>query len=134
MRIVDLMIREVVTIGPTQMLSDVVEIMRRKKIRHLPVVESGKLVGIVTDRDVKRALPSVFSGDQEEYDRVLNDTPVDKVMTRDPYTVGPRDEVKEALKVMIERKIGAVPVVSDAALVGIVTDIDFLKAFLKTLK
>jgi acetoin utilization protein AcuB len=134
MRIVDLMTREVVTLGPNQALSDVVESMRRRKIRHLPVVENGKLVGIVTDRDVKRALPSVFSGDQVEYERVLNETTVDKVMTRDPYTVGPRDEVKEALKVMIERKIGAVPVVNDGALVGIVTDIDFLKAFLKALK
>lgn len=134
MKIVDLMTQEVVTVGPSQMLSDVVEAMRRRKIRHLPVIESGKLVGIVTDRDVKRALPSVFSGDQDEYDRVLNETPVDKVMTRDPYTVGPRDEIKDALKVMIERKIGAVPVVSNGALIGIVTDIDYLKAFLKTLK
>jgi acetoin utilization protein AcuB len=108
--------------------------MRRKKIRHLPVVESGKLVGIVTDRDVKRALPSVFSGDQDEYDRVLNETPVDKVMTKDPYTVGPKDEIKDALAVMIERKIGAVPVVSNGALIGIVTDIDYLKALLKMLK
>lgn len=134
MKIVDLMTRDVISIGPGQKLSDVVEAMRRRKIRHLPVVENGKLVGIVTDRDVKRALPSVFSGDQEEYDRVLNEARVDKVMTRDPYTVGPRDEVKDALKVMIERKIGAVPVVNDGSLVGIVTDIDFLKAFLKTLK
>jgi acetoin utilization protein AcuB len=134
MKIVDLMTQEVVTVGPSQMLSDVVEAMRRRKIRHLPVVQDGKLVGIVTDRDVKRALPSVFSGDQDEYDRVLNETPVDKVMTRDPYTVGPRDEIKDALKVMIERKIGAVPVVNNGALIGIVTDIDYLKAFLKTLK
>ena len=134
MKIVDLMTQEVITVGPSQMLSDVVEAMRRRKIRHLPVVEGGKLVGIVTDRDVKRALPSVFSGDQDEYDRVLNETPVDKVMTKDPYTVGPRDEIKDALKVMVERKIGAVPVVSNGALIGIVTDIDYLKAFLKTLK
>ena len=134
MKIVDLMTQEVITVGPSQMLNDAVEAMRRRKIRHLPVVEGGKLVGIVTDRDVKRARPSVFSGDQDEYDRVLNETPVDKVMTKDPYTVGPRDEIKEALKVMIERKIGAVPVVSNGALIGIVTDIDYLKAFLKVLK
>jgi acetoin utilization protein AcuB len=134
MKIVDLMTQEVITVRPSQMLSDAVEAMRRKKIRHLPVVESGKLVGIVTDRDVKRALPSVFSGDQDEYDRVLNETPVDKVMTKDPYTVGPKDEIKDALAVMIERKIGAVPVVSNGALIGIVTDIDYLKALLKMLK
>ena len=133
MKIVDIMSRDVVTLSPDQHLSDAVELMRRRKIRHLPVVHDSKLVGIVTDGDVKRATPSVFSGDQEEYERVLSDTRVEKVMTRDPFTVRPIDDAKEALKVLIERKYGCIPVVSNGSVVGIVTDIDYLKAFYRTL-
>lgn len=134
MRISELMTKNVVTVEADQLLRDVVDLMRLKKIRHLPVVSGAKLVGIVTDRDVKRALPSVFSGDQEEFERVLSDTRVEQVMTKDPFTLRPTDEVKEALKALIERKFGGIPIVSDGKLVGIVTDIDFLRAFLKSLR
>lgn len=123
------MTKDVVTLSPDQKLSDVVDLMRRRKIRHLPVVEDSRVVGIVTDRDVKRALPSVLSGDQQEYDRVLNDTRVEQVMTRDPQTIAPATSLKDALKFMIDKKFGAIPVVENGTLVGIVTDIDFLKAF-----
>lgn len=132
--IAELMTREVVTLSPDQMLSDVVDLMRRGKIRHLPVMQDSKVVGIVTDRDVKRALPSVFSGNQEEYEQVLNNTRVEQVMTRDPFTVGPADPIKEVLKVMVDRKFGAIPVVDRGKLVGIVTDIDFLRAYYNSLK
>lgn len=132
--IAELMTREVVTLSPDQMLSDVVDLMRRGKIRHLPVMQDSKVVGIVTDRDVKRALPSVFSGNQEEYEQVLNNTRVEQVMTRDPFTVGPADPIKEVLKVMVDRKFGAIPIVDRGKLVGIVTDIDFLRAYYNSLK
>ena len=134
MKIADLMTREVESVAPEQTLGDVVALMRRRKIRHIPVVDGSKLVGIITDRDVKRALPSVFSDDQAEFERVLTTTLVEQVMTRDPYTVRPTASVKDVLKEMIDRKFGAVPVVSDGALVGIVTDIDFLRAFYERLK
>lgn len=129
MKIAQLMSKDVVTLTPDQTLFDVVDLMRRRKIRHLPVIEDSRVVGIVTDRDVKRAMPSVFSGDQVEYDRVLNETRVEQVMTRDPQTIAPAASLKDALKLMIDRKFGAIPVVEDGTLVGIVTDIDFLKAF-----
>lgn len=132
--IAELMTREVVTLSPDQMLSDVVDLMRRGKIHHLPVMQDSKVVGIVTDRDVKRALPSVFSGNQEEYEQVLNNTRVEQVMTRDPFTVGPADPIKEVLKVMVDRKFGAIPIVDRGKLVGIVTDIDFLRAYYNSLK
>ena len=134
MRISELMTKEVATVGVDQTLRDVVNLMRLRKIRHVPVVEGSALVGIVTDRDVKRALPSVFSGDQDEFERVLADTRVDQVMTRDPFTLRPTDSVKEALKALIERKFGGIPIVSNGKVVGIVTDIDFLRAFEKTLR
>lgn len=132
--IADLMTRDVVTLSPDQMLSDVVDLMRRRKIRHLPVMEDSKVVGIVTDRDVKRALPSVFSGNQDEYEQVLNSTRVEQVMTRDPFTVAPADPIKDVVKVMVDRKFGAIPVVDRGKLVGIVTDIDLLRAYYNSLK
>lgn len=124
----DVMSRNVVTVAPDQTLRDAVELLRSKHIRSLPVVDKGKLIGIVTDRDVKRATPSVVSGvDAEEYDRVLESTKVSQIMTRDPMTVGPETALKSAVKIFIERKIGALPVVKGTALVGILTQIDLLR-------
>jgi acetoin utilization protein AcuB len=132
--IADLMTRDPVTVSPEQMLGEAVDLMRRQKIRHVPVMADSKVVGIITDRDVKRALPSVFSGNQQEYEQVLTETPVEKVMTRDPFIAGPGDSIKDVLKVMVDRKFGAIPVVDRGKLVGIVTDIDFLRAYYNSLK
>jgi acetoin utilization protein AcuB len=132
--IADMMTRDPVTVSPEQMLGEAVDLMRRQKIRHVPVMADAKVVGIITDRDVKRALPSVFSGNQQEYEQVLTETPVEKVMTRDPFTAGPGDPIKDVLKVMVDRKFGAIPVVDRGKLVGIVTDIDFLRAYYNSLK
>jgi acetoin utilization protein AcuB len=132
--VADLMTRDPVTVSPEQMLGEAVDLMRRQKIRHVPVMADSKVVGIITDRDVKRALPSVFSGNQQEYEQVLTETPVEKVMTRDPFIAGPGDSIKDVLKVMVDRKFGAIPVVDRGKLVGIVTDIDFLRAYYNSLK
>ena len=130
MKIAEVMSRTVVTLTPEQTLRDAVELLRSKHIRHLPVVEDSKLIGIVTDRDVKRATPSLLSGvDRDEYDRVLDETKIAQIMTREPMTVTPESELKAAVKVFIERKVGALPVVSGSQLVGIVTEIDLLRVF-----
>ena len=130
MKIAEVMSRTVVTLTPEQTLRDAVELLRSKHIRHLPVVEGSKLIGIVTDRDVKRATPSLLSGvDRDEYDRVLDETKIAQIMTREPMTVTPESELKAAVKVFIERKVGALPVVSGSQLVGIVTEIDLLRVF-----
>ena|SRR5258708_3029053 len=130
MQVEDIMTRSVLTIAPEQTLRDALELLRSKRIRHLPVVEHAKLVGIVTDRDVKRATPSLLSGvEREEYDRVLDATTVSQFMTRDPLTIEPDMALKAAVKVFIDRKVGALPVVADGRLIGIVTEIDLLRAF-----
>ena len=129
------MSRSVVTLQPEQTLRDAVELLRSKHIRHLPVIEDGRLIGIVTDRDVKRATPSLLSGvDRDEYDRVLDETKIAQIMTREPMTVTPESELKAAVKVFIDRKVGALPVVSGSQLVGIVTEIDLLRVFHSILK
>lgn len=124
----DVMTRNVVTLTPGQTLRDAINLLRREHIRHLPVVEGQKLVGIVTDRDVKRATPSVLAGiGHGEYDNALSTIKVAQLMTREPITVSSRSALKGAVETFINNSVGALPVVDDGQLVGILTDIDILR-------
>jgi acetoin utilization protein AcuB len=128
MLIEDVMSRSVVTLTTEQTLREAIDLLRSNRIRHLPVVDDSKIVGIVTDRDVKRATPSVVSGvARDEYDRVLATTKVAQFMTREPLTVTPKSGLKAAVEIFIERKVGALPVVDDGHVVGILTEIDILR-------
>jgi acetoin utilization protein AcuB len=124
----DVMTRDVVTLNPDQTLLDAINLLRSKRIRHLPVVEGQKLVGIVTDRDVKKATPSVLAGvEKDEYDKSLLTIRVAQMMTREPMTVPRQSALKNAVEIFINRKVGALPVVDDGHLVGILTEIDILR-------
>jgi acetoin utilization protein AcuB len=123
----EVMSPSVVTLTPDETLLDAINRLRSNHIRHLPVIDASTLVGIVTDRDVKRATPSVLSGDQEEYNRVIATTRVAQFMTRDPLTVTPATNLKAAIELFIDRKIGAIPVVEGGRLVGILSDLDILR-------
>lgn len=128
MRVEDVMTREVVTLGPDDMLRDAVNVVQRNRIRHIPIVEGRRLIGIVTDRDIKRATPSLHGGaSQDDFNRTLDDLALSHVMTRDPLTVRPSADVKDAVALLIDRKYGALPVVDGDELVGIVSDIDLLR-------
>ena len=130
----EIMVESVLTVEPEQTLRDALELLQSKHIRQLPVVENGRLVGIITDRDIKRASPSILSHiDQEEYDRVLDSTKVRQLMTREPLTVAPDTPLKTALKVFITKKVGSLPVVANGKVVGIVTQIDLLRVLYNTL-
>ncbi len=125
----DVMSRSVVTLAPEDTLRDALNLLRSNRVRHLPVVDGSALVGIVPDRDVKRATPSVLSGvDRDEHDRVLATTKVAQFMTREPITVTPKSGLKAAVKIFLDRRVGALPVVEDGHLVGILSDIDILRA------
>ena len=128
MLVEDVMSRSVVTLTPDHTLREAIELLQSKRIRHLPVVGGSKVVGIVTDRDVKRATPSLLSGiDRSGYERVLEKTTVAQFMTREPLTVTPKSKLKAAVKIFLERKVGALPVVEEGRLVGILTDVDVLR-------
>jgi len=128
MLVEDAMTDPVLTLTPEQTLSDAISLLRSKRIRHLPVVDETKLVGIVTDRDVKKATPSVLSGvQQEEYENALVTIKVAQLMTRDPITVTRKSKLKIAVEIFIEKKVGALPVVDNGNLVGILTEIDILR-------
>ncbi len=123
------MTRDVVTLSPGQSLREAVEMLLAHRIRHLPVVgEDKQLVGIVTDRDVKRATPSLLSGvGRDEYERVLDETTVAQFMTREPMVVTPETPLRTVVQKIVDTKIGAFPVVNNGHLVGIVTEIDLLR-------
>jgi acetoin utilization protein AcuB len=134
MLVEDVMSRALVTIAPAETLRAAFDLLLKNRIRHLPVVDGSALVGIVTDRDVKRATPSVLSGiDRGEYDHVLETTKVGQVMTRDPVTVTPKTALKAAVEIFLTRRVGALPVVDDGRLVGILSDTDVMRVALDLL-
>ena len=135
MLVEDAMTSAVETLSPDETLRDAINLLRSKRIRHLPVVEASRLVGIVTDRDVKRATPSVLSGvAKEDYDSSLLTIKVAQFMTREPITVTRKSGLKTAVGIFIDKKIGALPVVDDGRLAGILTEIDVLRVAYDLLK
>lgn len=136
MRVRDLMTRKLHTVHPEDSLAKAVDVQRRERVRHLPVVDDAQmLVGIVSDRDIKRAMPSLLSGtSQSEYEQILEETTVSRIMTRDPVTIAPDATVRHALEILLDKRYGALPVVEDAALVGIISETDFLRLLYTLLK
>lgn len=129
----DHMSPKVVSVHAGDSLRSITVVVQIRKIRHLPVInDDGKLVGIVTDRDVKRALPSPLSPSAaDEYDEIVDNTMVEKVMTREPFTATSDTSLFDATVQMSEQKIGGLPVVDNGELVGIFTMSDAVRALLK---
>ena len=107
----------------------------RSTLRHLPVLREKKLVGVVTERDVKQFSPSVLSGISPDiYNQLMETTPISRVMTRDPATVNPDQSMFEAVKVLTTRRIGCLPVVENGELKGILTTTDMLRLLARMLE
>jgi acetoin utilization protein AcuB len=134
-RVSELMSKDPVTLPADALLRQAVELDIVRRIRHIPILGGdGRLVGIVTDRDLKRVLPSPLSFvASEEYERILDTTPVSQVMTREPCTIEAGAPVVDALRVMIERRVGGLPVLDDGRVVGIITEKDMLRGYLRLL-
>jgi CBS domain-containing protein len=124
------MTREVIVVPPELALADAWAIMKRERIRHLPVGGGGELLGIVSDRDVLLRASMRDEGGEATIDpRLL----VASAMTPAPYVCGPTTPVEELVRVMTEKKIDAVPVVSSSdRLVGLVTSTDLLLLLLSS--
>ncbi len=130
----DVMQSKVVTITPETTLPDAIRLARERNIRHLPVLDDGKLVGIVSDRDLKQAMASsATSLDVHELQYLLARLPVAEIMTRGVITIGPMFPVEEAARLMVSEKISALPVTEGGQLVGIVTETDVLRLFVKAM-
>jgi acetoin utilization protein AcuB len=127
--VLDVMTKEVVSVSPSTVLLDAALLLRASVLRHLPVVEDGRLVGILTERDVQRCAPSrLIPITEDGYNAVFAETTVGRVMTREPKTVSSRTPLLEAIAVMQQAKYGCLPVVDDGALVGILTRGDLIDA------
>jgi acetoin utilization protein AcuB len=113
----DIMTRDVVTVTPDTTLAEARRLLDHHRIRHLPVIVAGRLGGMVSDRDLRSA-----SG------RHTGASPVGPIMTPYPVTVTPATRVEEAARLMLERRIGGLPVVDGTSLAGIVTGDDLLRA------
>lgn len=130
MKVRELMTGAPITVSPETPVFDARQTMMRERIRHLLVTEHHRLVGIVTDRDIRLNLPSqATSLSVWEMNYLLAQLTVDKVMTTAVIIIGPDLEAREAARLMLEHKIGALPVLDGEHLIGIVTETDVLRAF-----
>lgn len=130
----DFMTSPVDSISCEARLLDAALILRSTGFRHLPIVDGERLVGIITDRDVHRFAPSLLAKiTPEEYNAVFENTPLERVMTRNPLTVTPTTPLREAASILQERKLGCLPVVDNGRLVGILTVTDMLGVLLRFL-
>ncbi len=123
MQVRDVMVKRVVTIGPKEPAKRAWELMRDHHFRHLPVTDGGRVVGIVSDRDLRPVLLSPS----------LEELRVEEIMTGEPFTIDPEASVVEAARLMVDQKIGGLPVVSGDELVGIVTETDLLSILVELL-
>jgi len=129
------MTRDPVTVAPNDAIGVALKRMLARGCRRLPVVDQGKLVGIVSDRDLRRATNSPFVLRERWYDDfLLEHILVRACMTPNPITITPRTSMLEAAKLMRDHKIGGLPVMEGERLVGIVTETDLLNYFIRTLE
>ena len=132
--VASVMTRNPTTIKASDSLLAATRVLKEKGFKHLPVLDSGgKLVGIVTDRDLKRASASdATTLEVHELLYLLDRLKIEQVMTRKPLTVTTGESVQGAAKLMIERKIGCLPVADGGKVVGIVTRDDLLALVAKS--
>lgn len=136
MRVEEIMTTKVFTVEQHDLIDRVFFLINYEKIRHLPVVEKGKVIGIVSDRDLYKALgpksnSNAIEGSAKNSELHVVSTRVQNIMRRGVITTTPDSKVSEVAGLMAEHKIGALPVVSNNKLVGIVSATDILRVFSK---
>jgi acetoin utilization protein AcuB len=128
LRVRDAMTREVVTVGPDTSVAEAWGLCRERDIRHLPVVEGGRLVGIVSDRDLRDVSPPRGIPDEEN---TLGWVRVRDIMSAELVTSHPLDTIEHAAREIYDRKIHCLPVVADGELVGIITSSDMMRTLIE---
>ena len=130
MKVQDIMTTRPITVPGDMPVVDARQLMVKHRIRHLLVTDGRTLLGIVTDRDIRLNLPSpATSLSVWEVNYLLARLTVDSVMTRTVITVDSERDAVEAAALMLDHKIGALPVIDNGTMVGIVTETDVLRAF-----
>jgi CBS domain-containing protein len=135
-RVRDFMTDKPVTLHDDDRLREAVELVMVRRIRHIPVLDAQqRLVGIVTDRDIKRTLPSPLSSSaREEYEALLETTAVGRVMSPNPITIDVDADVSDAVEILVQSRIGGLPVIDGGVLVGVFTERDALRGYVELLQ
>jgi acetoin utilization protein AcuB len=134
MMIRELMTGGLITVRPETSVQQARDLLAKERIRHLPVTgRGGVLAGIVTDRDIRLNLPSrATSLSAQEITHLLSRLTVGEIMTRSVVTIGPDRPAREGAQLMLDHKVGALPVLDDGHLIGIITETDIVRAFVRT--
>jgi acetoin utilization protein AcuB len=130
----DYMTSDPMTLSPEDNLMNALETMRLRGVRRLPVTVDGTLVGLVTEGDLKRAEPSMLTESEEGFNRVMEGTPISRIMIQSPVTVTAETPLVDAAETLYNTKYGALPVVSGDRVVGILTDNDLVHALVDLLR
>jgi acetoin utilization protein AcuB len=134
MRIRDMMTKNPITVDSETLVMDAQKIMKENNVRRLPVVDKGKLLGIITKHDLLEASPSpATSLSIHELNYLLSKMKVKEIMKKNPVTLTPDTPFEEALKIGQEKKIGSFPVVENGKLVGIATESDIVRFLTRAL-
>jgi predicted transcriptional regulator len=124
----EIMMGSPVTLKPDDTLDLANDVISLGRIRHIPIVDDGRLVGVITERDLIGAAASqIFGLKQKSKSALLKSVPIKEVMKKRVITVAPDTPIKDVAHLMVEKKIGCAPVVSAGAVVGLVTTTDILK-------
>lgn len=128
------MSKPVITISPETPIAETLNLMKVEHVRRFPVVKDGKLVGIVSDKDLLNASPSPVSTlSIWEMNYLLNKITVNEVMMKNVMTVTEDTPIEQAARIMADNKLGGLPVMRDGNVVGIITETDLFKMFLEIL-
>ena len=127
--------RNPVFVDEADSMKKAMDLLKEHEIRHLPVLKDGdKLVGILSERDIKQASPSPATAlEIREIYYLLDKVKVKQIMTRRPYTVSSSAPIEEAALIIREKKIGCLPVVDNGKLVGILTETDIIDSFIEAM-
>jgi acetoin utilization protein AcuB len=122
----------IISIAPDMPVHDALDMFKRERIRRAPVVKEGKLIGIVSDKDLINASPSPASSlSIWEMNYLLSKITISEVMSKKVLTVNEDTPIEEAARIMADNKIGGLPVLRDGHVVGIITETDLFKIFLE---
>jgi acetoin utilization protein AcuB len=123
----------VISALPHTTLADALKLTRGNRIRHLPVIENNRLVGLVTDRDLRLAMPPIWASDADhaELRNALTTRVVSEVMVTTIITTSPDTPIEDAARQLYEHRIGCLPVLDEDEVIGIITETDLLRAFVE---
>ena len=130
----DFMTADPLTLEPEESLMRALEVMRLRGIRRVPIVLAGLLVGLLVEGDLKRAEPSTLTDTQEGFNRVMEETPISRIMIQNPMTVTAGTSLFEAAQTLYNTKYGSLPVLEDGRVIGILTENDLLRALVAIMR